>query len=94
MSAPPPPTWPPGWARRRGTPASRTGPSRAQEVEIYLSSRSRPVVDPVRFERALHAAAVLWFLAYDVPHLAGASADRADSLTSAALAALDRLQAS
>jgi hypothetical protein len=64
-----------------------------REVEIYLSSRSRPVVDRVRFERALHAAAVLWFLAHDVPHLAGAPADRAGMLTSAALTALNRLEA-
>jgi aminoglycoside phosphotransferase (APT) family kinase protein len=64
-----------------------------REVEIYLSSRSRPV-DRVRFERALHAAAVLWFLAYDVPHLAaGVPADRAATLIPAALAALDRLEA-
>jgi len=65
-----------------------------REVEIYLSSRSRPVDDPVRFERALHAATVLWFLAYDVPQLAGAPAGRADMLISAAQAALDRLEAS
>ena len=63
------------------------------EVEIYLSSRSRPVVDRARFDRALHAATVLWFLAYDVPHLADPPADRAERLISVALAALDRLGA-
>jgi hypothetical protein len=62
-----------------------------QEVEIYLSARSRPV-DRARFTRALHAATVLWFLAYDVPHLAaGTATDRAESLVAGALSALGRL---
>jgi hypothetical protein len=64
-----------------------------REVEIYLSTRSRPV-DRSRFKRALHAAAVLWFLAYDVPHLAaGAAEDQAETLVEGALHALDRLAA-
>jgi hypothetical protein len=62
-----------------------------REVEIYLSSRSRPV-DRARFTRALHAATVLWFLAYDVPHLAaGTPTDRAETLVAGALATLGRL---
>jgi len=64
-----------------------------REVEIYLSSRSRPV-DRARFERARHAATVLWFLAYDVPQLAsGAPREQAEPLVGAALAALRRLDA-
>lgn len=71
-----------------GVPA---GALEGREVEIYLSFRSRPV-DRTRFTRALHAAAVLWFLAYDVPRLAaGAPADRTATMVAEALAALGRL---
>ncbi|MEW6474203.1 MAG: phosphotransferase [Actinomycetota bacterium] len=66
-----------------------------REVEIYLSSRSRPV-DRVRFERARHAATVLWFLTYDVPQLAAGAGPPAgvETVIAAALAALDRLEGS
>ena len=51
-----------------GVPAE-TVDSQGETVEIYLSSRSR-AVDRERFLRALEAASVLWFLAFDVPQLA------------------------
>jgi hypothetical protein len=81
-------TWLNQTAWHPGVPA---GALEGREVEIYLSCCSRPV-DRARFSRALHAATVLWFLVYDVPHLAaGAPADRAGSLVAGALAALRRL---
>jgi hypothetical protein len=38
-------------------------------LEVYLEARSRRIDRP-RFERALDAATILWFLAHDVPRLA------------------------
>jgi hypothetical protein len=65
-----------------------------REVEIYLSSRSRPV-DRARFERALQAATVLWFLAHDVAQLAAghelAGSPEAQALLSRAVAAAEQL---
>lgn len=46
-----------------------TGVPADGHLETYLAARSLPVDRP-RFERALDAALVLWFLAYDVPRLA------------------------
>lgn len=46
-----------------------TGSPADGHLDAYLAARSRPV-EPERFERALDAATVLWFLAYDVPPLA------------------------
>ena len=67
-------------------------PAGREHVEFYLSSRSRPV-DRTRFERALHTATVLWFLADDVPHLvARAAPDRAETLVASALGAVERLE--
>lgn len=46
-----------------------TGRPADGHLEAYLGARALPV-DRARFERALDAATVLWFLAYDVPRLA------------------------
>lgn len=46
-----------------------TGVPADGHLEVYLAARSLPVDRP-GFERALDAAMVLWFLAYDVPRLA------------------------
>jgi hypothetical protein len=46
-----------------------TGAPADGHLEMYLAARSVPI-DRRRFERALDAATVLWFLAYDVPQLA------------------------
>ena len=46
-----------------------TGVPADGHLEAYLAARSLPV-DRCGFERALDAATVLWFLAYDVPRLA------------------------
>jgi len=46
-----------------------TGVPADGHLEAYLAARSLPVDRPA-FERALDAATVLWFLAYDVPRLA------------------------
>lgn len=46
-----------------------TGVPADGHLEAYLAARSLPVDRP-RFQRALDAALVLWFLAYDVPRLA------------------------
>jgi phosphotransferase family enzyme len=46
-----------------------TGMPADGHLAAYLTARSLPVDRP-RFERALDAATVLWFLAYDVPRLA------------------------
>lgn len=46
-----------------------TGVPADGHLEAYLAARSLPV-DRHGFERALDAATVLWFLAYDVPRLA------------------------
>jgi hypothetical protein len=46
-----------------------TGVPADGHLEAYLTARSLPIDRP-RFERALDAATVLWFLAYDVPQLA------------------------
>jgi hypothetical protein len=59
-------------------------------LDAYLAARSLPVDRP-RFERALDAATVLWFLAYDLPQLAVNRPGRA--LTLPALAAAERLAA-
>jgi hypothetical protein len=65
-----------------------TGAPTDGHLEAYLTARSMPIVE-ARFERALDAAIVLWFLAYDVPHLA--SGQEADVLVSRACAAAERL---
>lgn len=46
-----------------------TGMPADGHLEVYLAARSLPVDRP-GFDRALDAAMVLWFLAYDVPKLA------------------------
>jgi len=65
-----------------------TGAPADGHLEAYLAARSLPVDRP-RFERALDAATVLWFLAYDLPQLAANSPGRALALP--ALAAAERL---
>jgi hypothetical protein len=65
-----------------------TGVPAAGHLEAYLGARSLPVDRP-RFERALDAATVLWFLAYDLPQMAANSPGRALALP--ALAAAERL---
>ena len=60
-----------------------TGTSTEGHLEVYLAARRRPV-DRARFRRALDAAAVLWSLAYDVPHLAAGGGDAAPRSSSPA----------
>ena len=48
---------------------TQTVAAQGEAVDIYLSSRSRPV-DRSCFQQALEAAGILWFLAFDAPHLA------------------------
>ena len=67
-----------------------TGAPTDGHLEAYLAARSMPIVE-ARFERALDAATVLWFLAYDVPHLAAGEA--AETLVRTAGAAAERLRA-
>jgi hypothetical protein len=65
-------------------------------LDAYLAARSLPTDRP-RFERALDAATVLWFLAYDVPELAaGRRPGRAwpESAMTRPLAAAERLASS
>lgn len=42
-----------------------------EHLDLYLGGRQRPI-DPVSFRRAVDAASVLWFFAFDVPKLASA----------------------
>jgi Predicted choline kinase involved in LPS biosynthesis len=42
-----------------------------EHLAAYLAARRRPA-DPVAFRRAVDAASVVWFLAFDVPRLPGA----------------------
>ena len=72
-----------------------TGAPADGHLEAYLAARSLPV-DRRSFERALDAATVLWFLAYDVPQLAAGRGPRAAMPQLAAalpLAAAERLTA-
>jgi len=52
--------------------------AQGEAVEIYLSYRSRPV-DRAAFGRALAASTTLWYLAFDVPHLAAGSGEARSS---------------
>ena len=71
-----------------------TGGSVGGDLEAYLGARAHPV-DRARFERALDAAMVLWFLSYDVPHLAAGTPPRhrkqGEEFFTAPLAAARRL---
>jgi thiamine kinase-like enzyme len=57
------------WYAAAAVVAGGSGPRYRDDAEIYLAARSRPV-DRETFKAARDAAAVLWFLAYDVTHLA------------------------
>jgi phosphotransferase family enzyme len=67
-----------------------TGVPADGHLDAYLAARALPIDRP-RFERALDAATVLWFLAYDMPQMAAERPGRA--LTLPALAAAERLVA-
>ena len=71
-----------------------TGGSTDGDLEAYLAARAQPV-DRARFERALDAARVLWFLSYDVPHRAAGTPPRhrkqGEEFFTAPLAAVRRL---
>lgn len=62
-----------------------------QHLAVYLAARQRPV-DPAAFGVAMDAASVVWFLAHDVPRLAGGAAtEMADSMVAARLEAALRV---
>jgi hypothetical protein len=67
-----------------------TGAPADGHLEAYLAARALPIDRPC-FERALDAATVLWFLAYDMAQPAANRPGRA--LTLPALAAAERLAA-
>jgi hypothetical protein len=53
-----------------------------EHLAAYLAARRRPV-DPVDFRRAVDAASVVWFLAFDVPRLPEAPPWLAEHMVSA-----------
>ena len=60
-----------------------------EHLARYLGARRRPV-DPVAFARAVDAASVVWFLAYDVPRLPEAPPWLSEHMVSARSEAADR----
>jgi hypothetical protein len=61
-----------------------------EHLSIYLAARRRPV-DPAAFRRAVDAASVVWFLAFDVPRLADAPPWLAEHMVEAKVEAAQRV---
>ena len=61
-----------------------------EHLSVYLAARRRPA-DPAGFRRAVDAASVVWFFAFDVPQLAGSPPWLAEHVVSVKAEAAQRV---